>query len=103
MHSSPPPNNVFKYLDGKVNNIQDIKRELKNSKFKSKYYEFTSFFAFHLLNYKFELVTLKERSKMLDIFNKVSKWGIRHTGKRHFAFPYHFVLAKLMKNHTYLL
>ena len=40
MHSSLPPHKVFKYLYGKVNNIQDIRRELKNSKFKSKYYEF---------------------------------------------------------------
>ena len=44
LQSSPPPLKVFKYLEGKVVDIVDIKDTLKYSPFKCKYYEFLSFF-----------------------------------------------------------
>ena len=95
--SSPPPLAIFEYLaDLDLKTVADIRCALKKSKFKNKHYEYLSFFARDLLDYKITPLAHQEYLEFVRFFREVSFWCIQEHMK-FFAFPYSFILRKIMK------
>ena len=96
MSSSSPPAKVYDFLKTKkITNIDNIRQHLKNYPQNSKYYEFTSFFAYHFLKYKWEPVDPDDIKNIFFFVDNISFWGKQHLQRSHFPFPYFFVLRKV--------
>lgn len=94
MNLSPHPAKLYEYLECcKIQNIRDIRFCLKKSPFVSKYYEYISFFASFFLNFKFTPLEQEYIKIIVNYVDDISSYG----KTKHFPFPYHFVLLKLLK------
>ena len=96
MLSSSPPAKIYNFLEKKkITNIDDIRGHLKNYPHNSKYYEFTSYFAYFFLKYRWEPVDPDDMKNIYLFVDNISFWGKRHLQRSHFPFPYFFVLRKI--------
>ena len=96
MLSSPPPTKVIVYVKSKKpKNIKQIRAILRKSSFKTKYYEYMSFFGNYLLDYTFPPLEEYILNDIYVYFAKVSDWGKEKTGKKIFCFPYPYILRKI--------
>lgn len=98
MFSNPPPDKIYRYLDAcDVKDIYDIQHALKKSTFKSKYYEYVSFFAYTYLNHRWSALSEESVKELICCVDEISLWA-RQSGNNHFPFPYFFAMHKLLEH-----
>ena len=96
MTSSPPPTKVILYVKSKnPKNLRQIRAILRKSPYKTKYYEYMSFFGNYLLGHSFKPLDTQYLKDIYRYFDKVSTWGKEKTQKKIFCFPYPYILKKI--------
>lgn len=101
MKSSPPPNKVIIYVrDKNPKSLTEIRNILKKSHFRTKYYEYMSFFGCYLLDLTFKPISDTDLKNIYAYFIKCSQWGKERSNKKIFAFPYPFILKKIFKDRS---